>query len=89
MNTPRDLHSYISDVHLFSCILIYLSLYEIRTFSYTSKGNRELTLHLGLIKYNLKEEYSKDFYENGFGFINEIGEKIRLEVDKGARIILF
>ena len=90
---PRDLVSYLSDVHLISCILIYLSLCEIQAYSYTCKGNRELTLHLGLIKYILTKEcskllyHSKLFYESGFGVINEIGEKIRLQVVKGARII--
>ena len=87
LNEPKDLNSYLSDVHLISCILIYLSLSEIRTYSFTCKGNRGLTLHLGLIKYKLKEEYSRYFYKNGIGLINEIGEKIRLQVAKGARII--
>ena len=60
VNKPRDLNYYINDVHLISCILIYLSLREIRAYSYTCKENRELTLHLGLIQYKLSA-YSRFF----------------------------
>ena len=84
---PRDFVSYLSDVHLISYILIYLFLSEIRAYSFTCKGNRDLTLNLGLIKYKLKDGCSKYFYENGIGLINEIGEKIRFQVVKGARIV--
>ena len=83
----RDLISHLSDIHLISYVLIYLSLSEIRSYSYTCKGNRKLTLHLGLNKYKLHKTYSKCFYKNGVGEMNEIGEKIRLQVVKGARII--
>ena len=86
MYKSRDVNSYLSDVHLISCILIYLYQSEIRAYSYTCKGNRESTLNLGLIKYKLTWWYSKCFYKNGQGEINEIAKKIRLQVVKGQEL---
>ena len=79
INTSIDLVDYLGgDLGLIYVIMMYLSLSGIRAYSYSSKGNRELTLRLGLIKYKLKREYSRYFYKNGLGETNKIGEKISI-----------
>ena len=92
---------YINDVHLIAKILQYLPQKEIKKYSYSSKENRELCLKLGLIQYKLRGTfrtsrtdpydgvniYGVEYYKSALGLISELGEEIRNQVLKGARII--
>ena len=82
-----DFVFYINDVYLIAIILNFLTQSEIRRYSYSSTANRDLILQLGLIKYMLNSLSSIDYYRNGLGEINKLGQIIAYQVLMGAKIV--